>query len=774
MRNILLFICLAFTLCACDKTPTQPTTPTASAQTQNAETVTAQPANAENHYVGSAACQYCHALPYQDWLHSDHHRAMMPANAQTVLGNFASQTLEHHQQKTQFTHTPDSYNIATDSNTNTPAELTPQYTFGVFPLQQYLTSLPDGRLQSLPFAWDARATENGGQRWFHLYTNENIVPGDALHWRSPSHNANHMCIECHSTDFAKNYDTTNSTFHSTWQETGIGCESCHGPGANHLAWARSPDKTALNNKGWDITLTSGAGHLWQHQTENTPARRTTLGDNTQVERCAQCHSRRSRINTSNHEKNLLDAFSPSLLEEGLYYADGQIQDEVYEYGSFMQSRMHQAGVTCSNCHNPHSGKLKIEGNGLCLQCHNASYDSPQHHMHTNNTQGSFCVDCHMPATTYMGVDARRDHSLRIPRPDLSKSLDAPNACNRCHIHEDPEWAIKKLDAHFGEGWKKTHYGEMIQQARLGQPAVYTAIEKLISDNAQPAIVRATAVSLLPNFHSRDYREILNNALGNSDALIRLGAVRAAESLPPQERETLIPLLQDSTRAIRIEAARLLSDAPATQKNSDYSRARQEYIDSQHINSDRAPAPLNLAALAMKEQRWDDAEKYLLDALQKEPYYIPAAINLADFYRLRNRDAEARNILLHAIQQAPDNADLQLAYGLWLVRNKAAEQAPGEACAHLQRAAQISNDPYFHYVYALALQQQNQLADALAELDNAAALPAYSRDIEIARVDLAWQSGDKKRARAALLHWQAHDPQDPALVQWEKIMREEKH
>lgn len=780
MPRALLFICLALTLCACDNK--HPQTATTAVQTaaspattdKKINIVTSTPVNKpdarhEATYTGSSACQSCHTVTYMDWLHSDHRQAMLPADNKSVRGNFANQSLQHHEQTTQFLQAPDGrYSIITDTNTSSPADLGLQYTFGIFPLQQYLTALPDGRLQSLPFAWDSRSKTDGGQRWFHLYANEKIAPGDVLHWQSPSHNANHMCLECHTTNYEKKFDATNSQFHSTWQETGVGCESCHGPGSTHISWARSPDKSAFANKGWDIKLTSGASELWQHQTTTEKAKRLQASDDIQVERCAQCHSRRSRIATGNHEKFLLDAFTPALLDENLYHADGQIQDEVYEYGSFLQSRMHEAGVTCSNCHNPHSGKIKIEGNGLCLQCHNNSYDSEQHHLHKTKTTGSFCVDCHMPTTTYMGVDKRRDHSLRIPRPDLSEKLASPNACTQCHRNKTAAWATKKLSDKYGSHWQQPHYGEILQQARLGEPAIYDAIEKLINDKTSPAIVRATATSLLPNFHTRDYRPLIDSALRDDSGLVRLGALRAAENLPPQDTAMLIPHLQDPLRAIRIESARLLAGATDIQRNSSYQNARQEYINSQTINNDRAPSLVNLSALAIHEQRWGDAEKLLQDAIKKEPYYIPASINLADFYRTRGRDTEGKQILQNAMQQAPDNADLQLAMGLWMVRNS----TTNEAVSYLQRAASLSKDPYFHYVYALSLQQSTQQEkpdQAIAELDKAAALPTYNRDVQLARVDLAWQHNDKKRAHKALAEWKEKDPQDPAVIEWEKIM-----
>lgn len=759
MTRFIVFLLLILSITGCDK-------PTAPADTKPADTKTANTEQASKpaQYVGSEQCQSCHASEQQDWLSSDHHKAMMTMDSNNVhnnvLGNFSAPPLKHHQQQTSFKHEAGKHQIITDQKTSSAATLDLQYTFGVFPLQQYLTAFPDGRLQSLPFAWDSRTEKSGGQRWYHLYNDEKIVPGDVLHWRSPSHNANHMCIECHTTDFSKNYDAKNNSYQSTWKEIGVGCESCHGPGSNHIAWTQSADKVKDSKKGWDIKLTSGSLALWQHQTETTKAQRTQTGDLVQVERCAQCHSRRSRINNSNDEAFLMDAFLPSLLDETLYYPDGQIQDEVYEYASFMQSKMANNGVTCSNCHNPHSGKIKIEGNGLCLQCHNASYDKPEHTLHQLNTKGSFCVDCHMPTKTYMTVDVRRDHSMRIPRPDLSASIDTPNACSNCHTDKSAQWATEKLDAQFGNSWKKPHYGEILSQARLAKPSSYNALMTLIRDQKQPAIVRATAISLLTNFPIRDYQSTLTDVLGDSEALIRLGALRAAESIPPEQQQILLPLLKDNQRAIRIEAARLLAGNPTVKDNNDYIQARQEYIDSQQINADRAPALVNLAGFAIREQRVQDAELLLLTALKLEPYYIPASMNLADLYRMTNREPEGEKIILSALKIVPDNSELNLAYALWLVREKQMDKA----MQYLKEAAEAGDNPHFKYVYAIALIQQGKMSEALEVLNQAAAMPMYNRDVQLARIETAMQINRKDLAEKYLIEWRAMDPEDPVVQQ----------
>jgi Tfp pilus assembly protein PilF len=693
---------------------------------------------------------------------------MAPVTPETVLGQFPAK-LTHHKQQTEFFRTQNIYTIKTDTLTAQAAELQLKYTFGIFPLQQYLTELPNGYIQSLPFAWDSRPKEQGGQQWFHLYANEPIFPGDALHWRSNSHNANHMCIECHTTNFEKKFDPITQQFHSTWLEMGVGCESCHGPGSKHIAWTNSADKTSFRNKGWNTTLTSGSSALWQAQTNDNKPHRTTKSDEVQVEQCAQCHSRRSRISSDNTVNHLLDSYMPVLLEPSLYHPDGQILDEVFEYGSFLQSKMHNAGVTCSNCHNPHSGKVKIEGNGLCLQCHSARHDAPEHTLHTVNTPGSACIDCHMPAKTYMSVDKRRDHSFRIPRPDLSKTLGTPNACQQCHQNQSTDWAIQILTEHFGTHSFATQsppdFGPVFDQAQKGEPRAFAALTNILADNTQSAIVRATAASLLGRFPTRDPRTYLSTALGNSESLIRLGALQACDALPAAERKIVLPLLTDNLKAVRIEAARLASVIPDVMQQQGYAAARTEYIASQTLNNDRAPALVSLASLAINEQRMNDAENLLLQAIQTEPWYVPASVNLADMYRSQQRDNDAEHILKQALTVVPDNADLHLSYGLLLVR----QQKMAEALQHLQQTIKSSTDPYHSYVYALALQQTGDADTSKTILDTAAKKLSYSRDIQLARLEAAWNQRDLTTAKKILADWLSHDPEDPAAIQWKKAM-----
>ncbi|MGH6623608.1 MAG: cytochrome c3 family protein, partial [Burkholderiaceae bacterium] len=393
-------------------------------------------------FVGSTACAACHSKETAAWQSSDHRLAMQHASADAVLGNFNDATFRHAGVESRFFKRDGRYFVRTDGPDGKLTDFEVKYTFGARPLQQYLIEFPDGRLQALSIAWDTRPASEGGQRWFHLYGNEKIDHRDELHWTRGQQNWNFMCADCHSVDLRKGYDAATNRFASTWKDLTVGCEACHGPGSTHVAWAAGKD-ASVAHKGLTVTLDQRRGVAWPIDPATGNARRSTdKKSDAEIEVCAQCHARRSQIAEGYHAgKAFLDHYRPALLTPPLYYADGQQRDEVFTWGSFLQSKMYAKGVTCSDCHEPHSLKLRAEGNAVCAQCHlSTKYDAPSHTHHAAGTAGSRCVDCHMPSTNYMVVDGRRDHGMRVPRPDLTLSTGSPNACNSCHRENDARWA----------------------------------------------------------------------------------------------------------------------------------------------------------------------------------------------------------------------------------------------------------------------------------------------------------------------------------------------
>ncbi|MGI9245116.1 MAG: multiheme c-type cytochrome, partial [Steroidobacteraceae bacterium] len=487
-------------------------------------------------YVGSQACAGCHAAEAGAWQGSQHERALQHAVDGTVLGNFNDATFEHAGVTSTFFRRGGKYFVRTDGADGKLADFEVKYTFGVQPLQQYLIELPRGHVQALSIAWDTRTAEQGGQRWFNLYANEKIDHRDELHWTRRQQNWNYMCADCHSTDVEKRYDAATDAFATTYAEASVGCEACHGPGEAHLAWAARKGDDAT--KGLAVQFHERRGVTWAHDPQTGQPRRSTPRTTTvEIEVCAQCHARRAQIAEGYRPgQPFLDRYLPSLLAPAQYHVDGQQQDEVFIWGSWLQSRMHAAGVSCSDCHDPHTQKLRAPGNAVCAQCHEpAKYDATAHHHHSAGAQGSQCVDCHMRRETYMVVDPRRDHSMRVPRPDQTVTLGVPNACNDCHRENDARWAAAQVRRWLGRDARGIEsFAAAFAGAEHGEPAALGQLLAIAGDPAQPGIVRASALERVGIAGGYD-REAVMRASQDPDPLVRLGAVRMAEASSPQER-----------------------------------------------------------------------------------------------------------------------------------------------------------------------------------------------------------------------------------------------
>ena len=677
-------------------------------------------------HVGRDACKACHSEQFQQWVGSHHDLAMQTPSRTTVLGDFGNVGVSSFGASSRFFRADDKYQVRTEGPTGEPEIYEIKYTFGAYPLQQYLIELPEGRLQALRWAWDARPTDQGGQHWFDLYPSERISPDDPLHWTQADQNWNYMCAECHSTNVQKNYDPTSRAYATTWTDIDVSCEACHGPGSAHIDWAKREPKTQVldDDKGLVIALDERKVVRWTIDAQSgNAARSPSKAGNKEIEMCARCHARRTPISQKYiHGTPFLDHYIPSLLADGVYELDGQIREEVYVYGSFIQSKMYQAGVTCSDCHNAHSLSLRAPGNGVCLQCHAADkYDQPEHHHHQVNASGASCIACHMPVKTYLIVDPRHDHSIRIPRPDFTARFGTPNACNLCHADRDAAWAAAKIKTWYGriaEGHQS--FAQAFYNARHGEPGAATLLAALIGDARAPAIARATALSEIARYVGPETIDVLKKGLSDDDPLVRQAAVGSLETLPADLRLSLaLPLLDDPVRAVRIQTARILADVAARvtppNRRASLREAITEYIDAQQVNGERAEAQSNLGMLYSALGNFDRAVTAYQTAIALDPKYAPAYINLADFHRGRDDEVHAEKVLRDALDSIPDNADVQHALGLALVR----QSRMTEAFEALRLAVALdANNPRYAYVYAVALNSAGEPTRALKVLKDA--------------------------------------------------------
>ncbi len=690
-------------------------------------------------YVGGQSCANCHAREYEAWRGSHHDLAMQEVSEATVLGDFGPARFTHQGVTSTFFRRDGKFYVNTDGPDGVLHDYEIAYTFGVTPLQQYLISFPDGRYQALGVAWDARAKEQGGQRWFHLYPDRTLAPGDALHWTGIDQTWNYQCAECHSTNLRKGYDPVARRYDTTFSGVDVNCEACHGPGSAHVAWAKGESKGTNGMLGLTVRFRDRVNAGWTMDAATGIARRGGPdATHAEVETCALCHARRGLLKEGHVPgRPIGETHRVAWLDEGLYHADGQIQDEVYEYGSFRQSRMYGAGVTCSDCHEPHGGRLRAQGNTLCAQCHMPEkFDTPDHHHHALNSPGAACVSCHMPQRTYMVVDPRRDHGFRIPRPDLSVRYGTPNACNDCHAGRDPRWAESAFLAWYGKK-DRPHWTGVLHAARTGDPGAGDGLAALVRDTKTPDIVRATALARLSDYLSLSSVPLLREAVSDPDPQLREAVVTASRPLEPARRLSVLdPLLKDPVLSVRSEAARALADVPAgtmsPEQSAAHERALNDYRQAQLVNADRPEAWLNLANLALETGRPDEAERALRTALELDPAWEPAVANLADLLRALQRDDEGEGLLRAGITRLPDAASLHHALGLLEVRR----QRMPQALESLRRALELApENARYGYVYAVALLETGRtdeagavIADALRHSPNDRALRELWEDL----------------------------------------------
>jgi len=714
----------------------------------------AHPAPLAAQFVGGSKCAQCHAAEYQAWQGSQHDLAMQDASAQTVLGNFKQARFHGDGMDVSFFQRDGKYLIRAEGPDGKPGEFEVKYTFGVTPLQQYLVELPGGKLQAFTVAWDTRPKEQGGQRWFHLYPGQKFSHTDELHWTGVQQNWNFMCADCHSTNLQKNYDPAKQRFNTTWSAINVSCEACHGPGSAHVAWADAGGKGSLPNKGLTAMLDERHGVSWNHDAATgNSSRSSARSSSREIEVCAQCHSRRGQIAEGYHAgRRFLDHYRPSLPAAPLYFADGQQKDEVYNWGSFLQSRMHAKGVTCSDCHEPHSAKLRAPGNAVCAQCHApAKYDAAKHHFHQMEGKGAQCVSCHMPERLYMVIDARRDHSLRVPRPDLTVVLGAdkaPNACNNCHRDKDAKWAAAAVAKWYGPNRRQEQtFGATLAAAERLDVDNIKALATLADNTVVPAIARATALQALAAQPGPATLQMVRAHAGDADELVRLAAAEAAVALPPAERAAaLLPLLHDERLAIRLAAVNGLLDFPrnsfSPEQLVELDAGIAEYRRAQVYNADRAEGQANLGQLEARLGNMQVAMVAYEAAIRINPAFVPAYINLADLQAHQGNEAEAEQTLRRAIAIEPANAAAHHALGLSLIRSKRLK----EALPEFRRAAALQpQDARYAYVYAVALYETGDAKQAIQTLKQAANRHPADLDILGALVQYAAKSGDNATA-----------------------------
>lgn len=646
----------------------------------------------KNHdHAGSLSCSSCHQSEYKEWLQSDHFRSMQIANKSNVLGNFNNTSLFSDGVNSTFSKRGQNFVINTEDADGTNSDFEIKFTFGFYPLQQYLVQTYNGRLQATRQSWDSR-----NKKWFHQYTGKYIYPGDWLHWTGNGQNWNTMCASCHSTGFKKEYNFESDSYSSRYNEINVACESCHGPGTAHIQSINST--SGKDNQDTDPYRLISSKHP---------------GNNFQINTCAPCHARRSQIlETTESSNELLDHMIPELISNEFYYADGQIREEDFEYGSFTQSKMYHNKVKCSDCHNPHSGNLVKSGNTLCLNCHDNKYNTETHHFHKGKGASTQCINCHMQERTYMGVDHRRDHSFRIPRPDQSVSYGTPNTCNSCHTTKSNEWAAKIIVQHFGNTRRYHFSDDLIPGSKLTNNSGHHLL-KLISDRTQPEIARATALYYISQLHSFTNYDAIISMTSDSSALVRYQAYKTLQQFSPEHWKSSVARgLKDPVRAVRIAAADLFHGVDAMYVPPEYAgsfkTAAREHIAFLQHNRDFALGNVMAGDYYLQDGNYLEAIKHYLRGLKKDSLMNYARINLASAYNGMQKNKEAFATLEQALKIDPMNSNIN--YHLALLYYETGDFFNSERQFKKALKSKKTNSELY-YNYGLFLQHKGKIKEA---------------------------------------------------------------
>ena len=681
-----------------------------------------------NAYVDDATCKACHEKEFASWKHSDHALAMQKATSKTVLGDFDNATFKYNNIVTKFYKKDGKFFVRTDNAQGKMEAFQISYTFGVYPLQQYMIKMPKGAIQVLDIAWDSRSKAEGGQRWYHLHPNDKVDHNSMFHWSGKNLNWNFMCSDCHSTNVKKNYDLKTKSYHTTYDAINVSCAMCHGDATTHAKWAKNPKRDPkLKNRGFGVDYSHFKKRVWNIDKESGKPTLQGAIDRTEVQNCAPCHSRREQLRDGyTPEKKMSDYYLATAVREPHYFSDGKVKEEDYVYGSFLQSKMYDAGVSCSDCHDVHSLKRKAVGSNVCYKCHLPSmYDTPKHHHHKQKS--ATCIECHMNAKTYMGVDARNDHSFRIPRPDLSELTHSQNSCKDCHAdrsNRDLASALKRWYNKTPKGFQT--FGEALHYLNSNDKRAYKSMYAALIAG-QSDIIKASLTEYLGNYPSRQTYTTTLQMLSSRSPWVRVAAVRSLEKFGLQRAaKELFKMLDDDAMVVRTEAIRVLSSFPvealSVEQKKIYNKALQEYKESLLYNADRAESQAALAMLYSNQQQYDKAKAAYKEAIRLQKWFVPAYVNYSELLRTTDSEQLAHKVLMQGLKNNPDSAALYHALGLWQVRN----QQNQAALLSLQKAHQLQpQDARFAYVYAVAIAQSDK-----------------DKAIEILKQQLKLHSGDR--------------------------------
>jgi tetratricopeptide (TPR) repeat protein len=709
-------------------------------------------------YSGSASCRECHEKFYQLWSTSRHGLAMQP-----YTGDFAQARLSPQLSPVVIGKLKYRADVVRGLVTEAGPQGTTSYrieqVLGGKNVYYFLTPLKRGRLQTLPVAYDVNRKE-----WFdtaasgvrHFPGRERERP---VHWKESPYTFNTSCYGCHVSQLSTNYQLKTDTYKTTWAESGINCETCHGSSVEHN---RVMKEAPQGKPPKDLKIIS--------------VKKFTVEQHNSA--CSTCHLKGTPLTTTfTPGDRLFDHFDLVTLENPDYYPDGRDLGENYTYTSWLMSPCAKSGkLSCIQCHTS-SGRYRFKteekANEACMPCHeNKVQDPTVHTRHQPNSPGNKCVSCHLPLTSFARMN-RSDHSMRPPTPAATIAYKSPNACNGCHPDKDAAWADRLV-----RQWRHRDYqAPVLKQAALLDGARRRDWSKLpemleaIAGPGRDAVFAASLLRLLPGSQDSRTQEAVLKALKDPSPLVRAAAAEnLGLNLSPKTAAALIEATGDDTRLVRVKAAASLSGYPLERLKGEEAKrlekANMEYLAFIQARPDQWTAHYNLGNYYLSRGELQPAVESFKTAIRMEPQAVLAMVNTSIAYSRLGDNRKAEESLQQALKAAPDSGAANFNMGLMKAEQKDLKQAerylraafkadpqmaqaaynlgillsrdrPEEAIRFCRKAAELQpEEPRYSFTLAYYLYKQGENRQATAILDTILEKHPNYRDAQMLKREIS--------------------------------------
>jgi len=735
-----------------------------------------------NAFTGSAGCRQCHERFYKLWAPSHHGLAMQPYTAEFAKANLTSQATDIKVGSFQ-------YRAEIEANKGWVREKGPEgqrtyaieHVLGGKNVYYFLTPYEKGRLQTLPVAYDVNK-----RQWFDTAASGvRHFPGrdrdEPVHWTDPLYTFNTSCHSCHVSQLSTNYDLKTDTYHTTWAEPGINCETCHGPSDQHVKVYQEAAATGLEPGGLELISTK------PFSVEQTNSM------------CNSCHAKMSPVSTSFRPgDNYFDHFNLITLEHPDFYPDGRDLGENYTMTSWRMSPCVKSGkLDCMHCHTS-SGRYRFKEaskvNNACLPCHMERVENATEHTHHEaDSEGNKCITCHLPMTKFAHMN-RTDHSMRPPTPAATLAFKSPNACNLCHSDKDAAWADKYVHEWHNRDYQKEilEQAYLINEARKQDWSNLNKMIQYIDRKDRDEVVAASLIRLLRACDSQNkWASIINVLKEDSSPLVRASAAEALDNyITAESLRELLGATNDKYRLVRVRAAASLASIPPERLRDNYQKdlqkATAEYLEGLQARADDYINHYNLGNFYLARRDTDKAISSFETAIRLRPDYLASHVNAAFAYNVAGRNEQAEGSFRKALQLDPNNLIVHINLGMLLGEqsrlseaegafrkalkvdpNSAiaaynlgvvlATQQPAESIKWCGKAYRLRPDePKYGYTYAFYLYRNKQTGEAIDVLqsmvkrqipysDAYALLGAiYQRRGEIAKAVEVYQSAIKNK------------------------------